>query len=437
MHDALLAQLTQLPVPNRYVVALSGGCDSVVLLHALQQVLPQLVCQELAVVHIDHGLQAASADWATQCRQICDQYALPLTIIELKLAIPNGESLEAIARHARYDAFQQFLQDKDMLLLAHHQNDQAETLLLQVLRGSGVSGLACMPVITQSGNTWFARPLLNYRRDDIEAYAHQHQLVWITDPSNQDTRFDRNFLRHNIVPTLAKRWPAAVETLSRVAQHQADAKYLLTDLAELDWQACQVAQEQQISVNQLKQLSVPRVRNVLRYWLKEICQVAIPDTVHLQRIVDEVLPAASDAEPQVSWADVRLRRYRDVLYLDSTRHDFTDWQTDWDLHTPLQLPNGQTLSTRTVKDGGLLLGTSDSPVMVKYRQGGERCRLPGRVHHHELKKLFQSWGVPPWQRARIPLIYIGSDLAQIVGYSICEPFVAKSGQRGIEVYVHG
>ena len=436
MHDALLAQLKQFPIPRRYVVALSGGCDSVVLLHALQQIRPQLDCQELVVVHIDHGLQSASGDWATQCRQICDQYALSLTVIELQLVIPKGESLEAIARHARYAAFQQFLQPKDMLLLAHHQNDQAETLLLQMLRGSGVSGLAGMPAITESDNVWLTRPLLNLSRDDIESYAHQHQLTWIEDPSNQDTRFDRNFLRHEVVPTVKKRWPAAVETLSRVAQHQADAKQLLTDLAEQDWQVCKTVDPQQISVNGLKQLSVPRVRNVLRYWLKEVCQVALPDTVKLQRIIDEVLCAAVDAEPQVSWENIQLRRYRDILYLEPSHQDFTDWQTDWDLHTPLRLPSGETLSSRTVKDGGLLLGSPQTPVRVKYRQGGERCRLPGRTHHHDLKKLFQSWGVPPWQRARIPLIYIGSDLAQIVGYSVCEPFIAKAGQSGIEIYVH-
>lgn len=434
MHAALLAQLNRFPTPRRYVVALSGGCDSVALLHALKQIQSQLTCQHLLAVHINHGLQPASAAWSAQCRALCDQYDIPLTVLALNLTIQKGESLEAVARQARYAAFGQFLQDQDMLLLAHHQNDQAETLLLQVLRGSGVSGLACMPAITQVNNTWLARPLLNVTRESIEVYARAQQLSWCNDPSNQDTRFDRNFLRHEIMPRLQSRWPSASTTLARVAQHQAEAKALLADLAQIDWQGCQSSTPQQISLHGVRQLSEPRARNLLRYWIAEICQAPMPDSVHLQRILDEVVPAAVDAEPLVSWAHVQLRRYRDALYLEQLRDDMHTWHANWDLQTALELPTGERLATRSVEGGGLLVDTMHA-VTVKYRQGGERCRLPGRSHHHELKKCLQDWGVPPWQRDRIPLIYIGAELAQIVGYSVCEPYGAKSGQRGIEIYL--
>jgi tRNA(Ile)-lysidine synthase len=437
MHATLLAQLNQLPTPKRYVIALSGGCDSVALLHAIKQIQTQLACQQIIAVHIDHGLQSFSANWSLQCKQLCTQHQIPLTVIELNLTIAKGESLEAVARHARYAAFGEFLQDQDMLLLAHHQNDQAETLLLQMLRGSGVNGLACMPAITQVNNNWLARPLLGQTRESIEHYAREQQLSWIDDPSNQETRFDRNFLRHDIMPVLQSRWPALTTTLARVAQHQAEAKGLLTDLAEMDWHTCQTQTPQQVSVHGLQQLSAPRARNLLRYWIHTICHAPLPDSVHLQRILDEVLPAAVDAAPLVSWANVQLRRYRDALYLEvAPNDDIHTWYTHWDLHAPLQLPTGESLATRRVSGAGLLLDAAAPPVTVKFRQGGERCRLPGRVHHHELKKCFQQWGVPPWQRDRIPLIYIGQELAQIVGYSVCEPFRAKSGQSGIEIYLH-
>jgi len=434
MHAALLAQLNRFPTPKRYVIALSGGCDSVALLHALKQIQSQLTCQNMLAVHIDHGLQATSAAWSAQCRVLCQRYDIPLTVIELNLKIEKGESLEAVARHARYAAFGQFLQDQDMLLLAHHQNDQAETLLLQVLRGSGISGLACMPAITQVNNTWLARPMLNLTRDDIERFARALQLSWCDDQSNQDTRFDRNFLRHEIMPRLQTRWPSASATLARVTQHQAEAKGLLADLAQIDAQSCQAFSPQQISLHGVRQLSESRARNLLRYWIAEICQAPMPDSVHLQRILDEVVPAAEDAEPLVSWANVELRRYRDALYLEQQRDDMHTWHTSWDLHTALELPTGERLATRMASGSGLLIDKA-AAVTVKYRQGGERCRLPGRAHHHELKKCFQDWGVPPWQRDRIPLIYIGAELAQIVGYSVCEPYGARSDQRGIEIYL--
>ena len=437
MHATLLALLNQFPVPRRYVIALSGGCDSVALLHAIKHIQPQLDCQEIIAVHIDHGLQSASVNWSVHCRRLCEQHNIPLTVIGLNLTFAKGESLEAVARHARYTAFAQFLEDQDMLLLAHHQNDQAETLLLQLFRGSGVSGLACMPAITQVGHTWLARPLLTLTRATIEHYAREQQLSWVDDPSNQETRFDRNFLRHDIMPVLESRWPALTTTLARVAQHQGETKGLLADLAQIDWHVCQAQTPNQISLHGLRQLSEPRARNLLRYWIATICQAPLPDSVHLQRILAEVLPAAVDAMPQVSWANVRLRRYREALYLelDPAGEDIHAWHSPWDLHDALLLPTGESLVTRRVSGAGLVIDAETPPITVKYRQGGERCRLQGRAHHHELRKLFQHWGVPPWQRDRIPLIYIGQELAQIVGYSVCEPYCAKSGQSGIDIYL--
>jgi tRNA(Ile)-lysidine synthase len=321
-----------------------------------------------------------------------------------------------------------------MLLLAQHQDDQAETLLLQLLRGSGVKGLAAMPEITKINDYWQARPFLSLTRDQIQAYAESMGLDWIEDPTNSDNRFDRNYLRNLVFPVLKQRWPSLSETIARASRHQAEANLLLDELAELDFQACQLAEKTMLAIAPLKNLSTARQRNLLRYWIADRCEYPMPDSTQCQRIIDEVLPAAEDAEPQVSWNDVIVRRYRDVLYLGrGSAERFVRWRQTWDLKSPLVLPSGQRLLATEKKGQGLVLPETSDILSVRFRQGGEKCRLPGRQHRHELKKLLQSWGVPPWQRDQIPLIYVGDELAQIVGYSLCEPFLAKNEQTGYEI----
>lgn len=434
---SLLEKLRHYPSPANYVVAYSGGCDSHVLLHALIQIQAQLDCQLISVVHIDHGLQEQSADWAQHCQAICQQYDVPFTTISLNLEIPNGESVEAYARKARYAALEKHVGSDDMLLLAQHQDDQAETMLLQLIRGSGVKGLAAMPEIVKVNDYWQARPLLGVTRSDIQSYAEQSQLDWIEDPSNQDNRFDRNFLRNDVFPVLQQRWPSLSETMSRASRHQAEADSLLKDLAELDWQTCRMPEQTLLTIESLKKLDPARQRNLLRYWITNKCQFPMPDRVQCQRILDEILPASEDAEPVVCWADVVVRRYRDTLYIEQAAQTdyalFTGWQKSWDLQSPLRLPSGQQLIVQQKKGQGMVLPEAANSLMVRFRLGGEKCRLPGRQHRHELKKLLQGWGVPPWQRDKIPLLYIGDELAQVVGYSICEPFLAKSEQMGFEI----
>jgi len=431
---SLLEKLRHYPSPLNYVVAYSGGCDSHVLLHALIQIQAQLDCQSIKVVHVDHGLQEQASDWAQHCESVCQQYGVPFTAVSLNLQIPKGESVEAHARTARYAALEKQLHAGDMLLLAQHQNDQAETMLLQLIRGSGVKGLAAMPEIVKVKNYWQTRPLLDLNRSDIQSYAEQSKLKWIEDPSNQDNRFDRNFLRNDVIPVLQQRWPALSETMSRASRHQAEADSLLNDLAELDWQTCRMTKRTLLAIESLKKLDPARQRNLLRYWIANKCQFPMPDRVQCQRILDEILPASEDAEPVVCWADVVVRRYRNALHLERGPFAFSEgWQESWDLQAPLALPSGQQLVVQQKKGQGMVIPDAKSLLTVRFRLGGEKCRLPGRQHRHELKKLLQGWGVPPWQRDKIPLIYIGDELAQVVGYSICEPFLAKNEQMGFEI----
>ncbi|MGD8925798.1 MAG: tRNA lysidine(34) synthetase TilS [Thioalkalispiraceae bacterium] len=431
---SLLEKLRQYPVPASYVLAYSGGCDSHGMLHALVTIREQLQCRTIKVIHVDHGLQSQSSEWTRHCEAVCRHYEIPFNAIHLNLQVPKGKSTEAYARSARYAALESKLIPGDMLLLAQHQDDQAETLLLQLLRGSGVKGLAAMPEITKINDYWQARPFLSLTRDQIQAYAESMGLDWIEDPTNSDNRFDRNYLRNLVFPVLKQRWPSLSETIARASRHQAEANLLLDELAELDFQACQLAEKTMLAIAPLKNLSTARQRNLLRYWIADRCEYPMPDSTQCQRIIDEVLPAAEDAEPQVSWNDVIVRRYRDVLYLGrGSAERFVRWRQTWDLKSPLVLPSGQRLLATEKKGQGLVLPETSDILSVRFRQGGEKCRLPGRQHRHELKKLLQSWGVPPWQRDQIPLIYVGDELAQIVGYSLCEPFLAKNEQTGYEI----
>lgn len=431
---SLLEQLMQLPVPRRYCVAFSGGVDSHVLLHALAQLREQLPARDLHAIHINHGIHPDAAQWARHCDIICRDLDVSFETRQLELPSSKGHSLEAVARDARYAALAQLMDNDDMLLLAHHQDDQAETLLLQLLRGSGVRGLAGMPECTKFARGWLARPLLAHGREALREYAMHKQLPWIEDPSNLDTAFDRNFLRHAVFPVLRQRWPATSATLARAAQHQAEASGLLVDLAKLDIAASAGTESRRLPISVLTTLEPARQRNVLRDWLHRVCALPLPGTRQLQRILDEILPAANDAMPLVHWPGAEVRRYRDALYAMPPMPEVDrDWQAQWDLRGTLCLPDAKELLAQQVVGRGLRRSALAQGVTIRYRRGGERCQLPGRAHHHELKKLLQDWAVPPWCRDRIPLVYVGEELAQVVGFCVCTAFAARADETGIEI----
>ncbi len=428
----LLQTLNELPSPRRYLIALSGGCDSIVLLHAMATVRSELSA-ELVAIHINHGLQDDAPAWAAHCVQVCQLLDIALIQVELDLQIAKGESLEAAARDARYSAIKAHLLADDMLLTAQHQDDQAETLLLQLLRGSGPSGLAAMPLLASLGAGFHVRPLLAFTRNQLHQYALEHALKWVEDKSNQDLRFDRNFLRQEVMPQLARRWPALSRTLSRSAQHCAEAQQLIDGIASNDLEKVEQP-EGRLSVRGLIELPAPQCRAVIRAWIRRK-GYPLPDTQHLNRIQKEMLQAAADRNPLVGWAGCELRRYRDQLFLmpPLMRHD-SKQVLGWDGQTPLQLPGS--LGTLAVEKGGKgvdLARWHSGNIEIRFRQGGERCQLAGHKQSHSLKKLLQDKGVPPWERGRIPLLYIDDQLAVVVGFWVCEPFVVSAGQPGVAV----
>jgi tRNA(Ile)-lysidine synthase len=430
--DHLLQQLRRHPVPSCYQVAFSGGLDSQMLLHALCALRDQLDAG-VAAVHVHHGLQADADKWETHCQRVCDKLDVEYTSLRVDGRPAHGESPEAAARGARYRVLAEWLPAQHTLLTAQHQDDQAETLLLQLMRGSGVSGLAAMPVLTSLGAGVHLRPLLEVTRAEIHHYATQNDLSWIDDPSNQDTAFDRNYLRHQVLPVLRHRWPAVSSSLSRSAAHCAEANGLIGQLAENDLQGVMDAQARTLSVPGLGTLPGDRQRNALRAWLKRRTG-STPSTAVLTRIVNDVLHSRADAGPCVCWDRYEVRRYRDAIYcLQQSANRHVSEALDWSLSEPLTLPGAGGVLTATPVSGAGLRRTdaSASGVRVSWRKGGERCLPAGRGHHHSLKKLFQEKGVPPWERGRIPLIYIQDQLAMVPGLWVCEPFQAGPAEPGM------
>jgi len=433
----LQQQLLDCPEPGCYWVAYSGGMDSHVLLHALVTIRESLCCR-IGAVHVNHGLHEEAGQWEAYCRSACKTLGVPFVSLQVDARPAEGESPEAAARTARYAALQQWLPRQGCLLTAQHQDDQAETLLLQLLRGSGVKGLAAMPVRVEFGAGHLLRPLLDCGRQDVLAYALENDLDWIDDPSNQDTGLDRNFLRHRIVPELRERWPGVSSTLARSARHCAEAARVLAQLAAQDLAAVAGDTTEALRLSGLQRLSMERRRNALRHWFMQRCG-STPSSAVVERIVHDVLESRADAEPCVRWGGYELRRYRDQVYLLGQLSGRVPGELlEWQLPRPLALPgSGGTLSvTREAGQGIRAAAVAGSALQVGFRRGGERCRPAGRRHHHALKKLFQEYGIPPWERARIPLIYIDNELAAVTGLWVCDPFSAAPGEPGLAIHWH-
>lgn len=435
--ELLYKKLPKLGQDGRYIVGYSGGLDSHVLLHSLVALRERHSSIVLHAVHIDHGLSPHSEEWAQHCRQVCVDLGVTLSFHSVSLNIHSGESIEAMAREARYPIFADHLQSGDGLLTAHTCDDQAETLLLQLLRGAGPKGLASMPALKPLEKGMHARPLLAFSRDDLHHYAEQHHLHWIEDESNEDRRFDRNFLRHDIVPNLKRRWPQVMQTLARSAQHQAQAAQLLDELADADLQQVQTSTSKSLRIDLLLLLSEARMRNVLRRWIDKAGQ-NLPSTLQLQHIVDDVIKSKSDAMPLFMLPHYEIRRFKQQLFLLSkgVSHQM-DQVIPWDLTAPLVLPNQLgTLIVESKSSGRTIVDTSKidkNKITVQFRAGGERISPVGREGSRSLKKLFQEWQIAPWERINVPLLYHDEVLMAVVGYCVSQDFAAREHQPGLTI----
>lgn len=417
--------------PAGIVVALSGGRDSLALLGACVQLRAQgvLGARALRAIHVDHGLHAQSAQWASYCRRIARALQVPLSVRRVSITLAKGESLEAEARRHRYAVFDELLARHECLLTAHHLEDQAETFLLQLMRGAGMRGLAAMPESTAFGRGSLVRPwlevpraqllqLLDALREPKMALGPLGQIAdgpgWVEDPSNQDLRFDRNYLRERVMPIWLERWPSAASVIARSARHAADTRELLDELAAADLAALrppEMAETAVINVISLSVLSAARQRNALRAWLTE-AGLSLPDARHLERIRCELPMARRDAQPIVRWPGGEVRRFDDRLYalapqakapLGAAGSLSLAWR--WRL--------GQTFSLGA-EAGGLRFehdpqgawNRRDLPrqLWVRTRVGGESIALQSRAGRRRIKSLLREARVLPWWRERVPLL---------------------------------
>ena len=400
--------------PARYVIAFSGGLDSTVLAHSLAELKhldEHFADIPVVAVHIDHGLHPESSTWRDQCAETAASLGITFRSQRVNVQLESGKGPEASARDARYSALHTELGSGDWLLSAHHREDQAETLLLNLIRGSGPAGVAGIGSVRRFGPGWLVRPMLNVDRADIQQYAADTDLSWVEDPSNRDRRFDRNFLRHEVLPRLKSRWPDIAARLQRSAGHAGEASQLLVELAEIDI-ASLGSTPARLPIDELSSLSAARQRNVIRYALRDL-GLSTPTALQLERIMNEVIPARVDAQPLVSWPGASVRRYRNGLYL--LPENLADAVELAEVSgNELELGAGLgVLSFEANADIGVSKQLFDRGLTVKPRVGGERFLPYGQSHTRELKKLLQEEGIVPWMRDRLPLVYAGDQLVAV------------------------
>lgn len=410
--------LYNLPSTSRrqFLVAYSGGLDSHVLLHALTELRRQCPDLLLRAVHVNHHLSINAEKWAQHCATICRDLQVELIISDIVLDKTLGESLEAQARRERYRIFVEILRAHEILLTAHHLDDQAETVLLQLFRGCGIKGLSGISESCQFGKGQLVRPFLRVSRADLTVYAEQYQLDWVEDESNQHVCFDRNFLRHEIFPKLRLRWPAVQQNLARAASYCSEADSLLKQFAEKDFNKIFDITSQTLNIPDLLTYPQSQQRNLLRYWLSEL-GYCLPTEKKLLELQKSVLQASPDARPVMKWKGVEIRRYRSRLYAMApiSRSGLLP-KYKWRLSEDLILPH-QTLSLQGLKALGKQHLHCDF-LTVKFRQGGESIKLKGQTR--SLKKLMQEWGIPPWYRNSVPLLYKDEHLIGVYGYCLAD-----------------
>ncbi|MEO8630825.1 MAG: tRNA lysidine(34) synthetase TilS [Betaproteobacteria bacterium] len=419
-------------VATSLVVGLSGGLDSVVLLHCLTSLAKRLQLQVFAL-HVHHGLSANADAWGRFCDALCRDLSVPFKQVSVQVPRASGQGIEAAARAARYAAFEQI--NARAVALAHHQDDQAETLLLQLLRGAGVRGLSAMPaarVLDSQTGLQLIRPLLRVRRSTITAYAQTQGLSWVEDESNADRNFDRNFVRAEILPRMIRRYPATVATLARAARNMADAAELLDALAIQDY-AATAYREDSVDVEALRKMSSARARNVLRWFIQQRGYPA-PQRDQLDEALRQTLHSGADARQAVTFGDAVLRRHRGRLYLEAANTDLArDWSQPWRGEDELLLPRGfGAVRFQPVPGSGLSvqLLLRDGSVL-RARSGGERIRLSPKRPSRTLKNLLQEAGLPAWQRERLPLLFAGSALVWIPDIGIDYRYAAQDGEAGV------
>jgi tRNA(Ile)-lysidine synthase len=424
-----------LPAHSSIMIGLSGGVDSVVLLHLLKELSAQFSWQ-LAALHVHHGISPNADEWARFCADLCARHHIPLRVEHVDIAPLRAHGIEAAARKLRHAAFAE--QSCDFVAVAHHADDQAETLLLQLLRGAGVRGASAMPFhVKRADSPDLLRPLLHCSRQEILDYAEAHRLHWIEDESNADDNYPRNFLRHRVLPLLGERFPAYRDTLSRSAQHFAEAGRLLDELAQQD--AKQAIEGETLAVAALQALSQSRAKNLLRYFLHGL-GAPMPQAVQLDDMLQQLCNAREDAAVCIAYSEWQVRRYQGKVYALRALGEFDQgfvlpWRGEAELDWAAL---GTRLHFKHTDSSGIgLAKLQRAPVTLRLRRGGETLRPHPDAATRTLKNLLQEHHVPPWQRDRLPLLYCGDDLVCVPGVAIAAEYLEQGHEAAIRIELQG
>ena len=427
------AAINQFNNPARIYIGYSGGVDSHVLLHLCASI--TRLKDKITAVYVHHGLQAEADLWARHCQKTAKNLGVDFKLLRVNAVANLGESPEEAARNARYDALKALIGVNDVLLVAQHRDDQLETVLLQLFRGSGLSGLSGMPESMVFGQGVLLRPLLNITKRAIDDYARGHALSWIDDPSNFSNDYDRNFLRNAVLPLLKQRWPACDKTVARSAKHCADAQVLISALAEELFRRVFNKADKTLCISQLKSYEIARQSLVIRQWF-EVHDLKMPAQAFVDCLLSEVLWAKEDRDPVLSGQGYCVRRYRDKLYCLKQDVPKIVRNTVWPPEqTAIKLSDHQILFYQPSSAGICREQWQNATVVVKARSGGEKISLPGRKGRHTLKKLFQEAGIPLWERETIPLVYLDDKLAAVGDLWISADFYCEEKQGCIGLFL--
>lgn len=403
------------------LVAFSGGLDSTVLLHQLvtlrENIAPDL---QLRAMHIHHGISANADKWVAHCEQLCTRWNVPLRVARVRLA-DDGKGIEAQARAARYQALTHELRPGEALLTAQHLDDQCETFLLALKRGSGPAGLAAMPARLDFAGTVLLRPLLGQSRETLEAWARLHRLTWIEDESNQDDAYDRNFLRLRVLPVLQQRWPHFARSVARSAELCGEQEALLDELLA-EQLAALLLEEGALRIAPLASLSETRRAALLRRWFT-IHKAPMPSRAALRRLWDEVASSRDDANPRLKFGDYEVRRFQGALYWVPSASEQGDTVLRWAApYAPLVLPAGLGTLAFAAKGQAVRAPRSDESVTIRFKAGGTH-HIVGRDRGRSLKKIWQELQIPSWRRNTTPLVFYDEQLITAPGI-----FVTREGQ---------
>jgi len=415
--------LSEYPDAEICWIAYSGGLDSHVLLHMLASIQNE-INPKVVAVHINHGISSDADSWVKHCQKVCEDHSIEFQTFSVDLSQKSDKGTEAFAREKRYEVLGGLMNSHDLLLTAHHMDDQLETILLQLMRGSGPDGLVGMPQAREFSKGILLRLLLDYSREQIHKYALSESLSWVEDESNKSNKYDRNFLRNRIIPELLTRWPGALKTAQRAAKHQAEARSLINEVSNSDLDLICESKYTKVDLSVFDNLSSIRKKNVLRAWIK-INKLDMPDAQIIEKIITEVIHANADRNPCIKWKGGEIRRYRGYLYIMNSLsvHD-VEMSKTWNLEGSLKLTSGYLRAVSGKGNGIKKAMLSDDTVEIRYRQGGEQIKPSGRVETHDLKKLFQDQGILPWLRDRVPLIYYENELIAVADLWVASKYAA-------------